>query len=96
MKQIELNTISGTSDQIAEEIFKKIIGPMVDEMNSQDKDSAKVFTFSVMWLGMLYMLLNLNRTMPRKQFNLVLISSCKRSTNSAKDRAKEQQHDRFE
>lgn len=52
MKQIELNTISGTSDQIAEEIFKKIIGSMVDEMNSQDKDSAKFFTFSVMWLGM--------------------------------------------
>ncbi|MBF1851519.1 hypothetical protein ISX03_19255, partial [Acinetobacter baumannii] len=45
MKKIELNTISGTSDQIAEEIFKKIISPMVDEMNSQDKDSAKVFTF---------------------------------------------------
>ncbi|HHP7981876.1 TPA: hypothetical protein ACSIRI_001809 [Acinetobacter baumannii] len=52
MKKIELNTISGTSDQIATEIFQKIIGPMVDEMNSQDKDSAKIFTFSVMWLGM--------------------------------------------
>ncbi|MBV6768387.1 hypothetical protein [Acinetobacter baumannii] len=50
-------------------------------------------SFGLVWL---YMLLNLNRTMPRKQFNLVLISSCKRSTNSAKDRAKEQQHDRFE
>ncbi|HEC0060209.1 hypothetical protein PX039_03265 [Acinetobacter baumannii] len=52
MKKIELNIISGTSDQIATEIFQKIIEPMVDEMNSQDKDSAKIFTFSVMWLGM--------------------------------------------
>ncbi|WP_391485150.1 hypothetical protein RKQ59_10265 [Acinetobacter baumannii] len=52
MKKIELNIISGTSDQIATEVFQKIIEPMVDEMNSQDKDSAKIFTFSVMWLGM--------------------------------------------
>ncbi|TPT06531.1 hypothetical protein FJU75_14430 [Acinetobacter baumannii] len=52
MKKIELNIISGTSDKIATEVFQKIIEPMVDEMNSQDKDSAKIFTFSVMWLGM--------------------------------------------
>lgn len=96
MKQIELNTISGTSDQIAEEIFKKIIGPMVDEMNSQDKDSAKVFTFSVMWLGMALYAAQFEPHNAKKTIQFSVISSCKRSTNSIKDRAKEQQHDRFE
>lgn len=52
MKTLDLNEISGTPDQIAEGLFKQIIGPMVDEMNGEDKDSAKVFTFSLMWLGM--------------------------------------------
>lgn len=50
--EINLTQFEGTSDEIAEQIFKTIIYPMLQQMNQQDTESAKIFAFSVMWLGM--------------------------------------------
>lgn len=50
--EINLTQFEGTSDEIAEQIFKVVIYPMLQEMNLQDKESAKIFAFSIMWLGM--------------------------------------------
>ena len=50
--EINLTQFEGTSDEIAEQVFKTIIYPMLQQMNQQDKESAKIFAFSVMWLGM--------------------------------------------
>ncbi len=50
--EINLTQFEGTSDEIAEQIFKVVIYPMLQQMNLQDKESAKIFAFSIMWLGM--------------------------------------------
>ena len=50
--EINLTQFEGTSDEIAEQIFKAVIYPMLQQMNQQDKESAKIFAFSIMWLGM--------------------------------------------
>lgn len=50
--EINLTQFEGTSDEIAEQVFKTIIYPMLQQMSQQDKESAKIFAFSVMWLGM--------------------------------------------
>ena len=43
--EINLTQFEGTSDEIAEQIFKVVIYPMLQEMNLQDKESAKIFAF---------------------------------------------------
>ena len=50
--EINMNQFEGTSDQIAEQVFKIVILPMLQQMKAQDTESAKVFAFSIMWLGM--------------------------------------------
>ena len=50
--EINMNQFEGTSDQIAEQVFKIVILPMLQQMKAQDAESAKVFAFSIMWLGM--------------------------------------------
>ena len=50
--EINLTQFEGTSDEIAEQIFKAVIYPMLQQMNQQDKESARIFAFSIMWLGM--------------------------------------------
>ena len=47
--EINLTQFEGTSDEIAEQIFKAVIYPMLQQMNKQDKESAKIFAFSIMW-----------------------------------------------
>lgn len=50
--EISMSQFEGTSDQIAEQVFKVVILPMLQQMKAQDNESAKVFAFSIMWLGM--------------------------------------------
>ncbi|MNG56836.1 hypothetical protein D3C78_185260 [compost metagenome] len=50
--EINMNQFEGSSDQIAEQVFKIVILPMLQQMKAQDAESAKVFAFSIMWLGM--------------------------------------------
>lgn len=52
MKKIDLTNFEGTADQLGEQVFKQLIAPMLDEMKSQDPDSAKLFAFSILWLGL--------------------------------------------
>lgn len=52
MKKIDLTNFEGTADQLGEQVFKQLIAPMLDEMKSQDTDSAKLFAFSILWLGL--------------------------------------------
>ena len=50
--EINMSQFEGTSDQIAEQVFKVVILPMLQQMKVQDDESSKVFAFSIMWLGM--------------------------------------------
>jgi len=50
--EINLTQFEGTSGEIAEQIFKNIVLPMLQEMHEKDEESAKFFAFSIMWLGM--------------------------------------------
>ncbi len=50
--EINLTQFEGTSNEIAEQIFKVVILPMLQQMSKQDDESARVFAFSIMWLGM--------------------------------------------
>lgn len=50
--EINMSKFEGTSDQIAEQVFKVVILPMLQKMQAQDTESAKIFAFSIMWLGM--------------------------------------------
>ena len=50
MKKIDLTNFEGTADQLGEQVFKQLIAPMLDEMKSQDTDSARLFAFSILWL----------------------------------------------
>ena len=52
MKKIDLTNFEGTADQLGEQVFKQLIAPMLDEMKSQDADSAKLFAFSILWHGL--------------------------------------------
>ena len=52
MKKIDLTNFEGTANQLGEQVFKQLIAPMLDEMKSQDTDSAKLFAFSILWLGL--------------------------------------------
>ena len=52
MKKIDLTNFEGTADQLGEQVFKQLIAPMLDEMKSQDTDSARLFAFSILWLGL--------------------------------------------
>ena len=52
MKKIDLTNFEGTADKLGEQVFKQLIAPMLDEMKSQDTDSAKLFAFSILWLGL--------------------------------------------
>ena len=52
MKKIDLTNFEGTADQLGVQVFKQLIAPMLDEMKSQDTDSAKLFAFSILWLGL--------------------------------------------
>ena len=52
MEKIDLTNFEGTADQLGEQVFKQLIAPMLDEMKSQDPDSAKLFAFSILWLGL--------------------------------------------
>lgn len=50
--EINMNQFEGTSDQIAEQVFKTVLLPMLQQMQAQNTEEAKVFAFSIMWLGM--------------------------------------------
>ncbi len=50
--EIENLVLEGTPDKIAEDVFKKIIGPLIDGMSAEDAESAKIFGFSIVWLAM--------------------------------------------
>ncbi|NIE95147.1 hypothetical protein F3J02_01385 [Acinetobacter sp. Tr-809] len=52
MKNIELQNFEGTADKVGEQVFKQLIAPMLDEMRATDPDSAKLFAFSILWLGL--------------------------------------------
>lgn len=51
-KIINLSNFEGSADQVAEQLFEQLIAPMLNEMNKVDKNSGKLFSFSVMWLAM--------------------------------------------
>lgn len=52
MKKIDLQNFEGTADKIGEQVFQQLIAPMINEMRATDPDSAKLFAFSILWLGL--------------------------------------------
>lgn len=50
--EINLTQFEGTSNEIAEQVFKVVILPMLQQMSQQNDESSRVFAFSIMWLGM--------------------------------------------
>jgi pantothenate kinase len=50
--EIDVTQFKGTSDQIAEQVFKTVLLPMLQQIQAQNTEEAKVFAFSIMWLGM--------------------------------------------
>ena len=50
--EINLTSFEGTPGEIATQIFESIVLPMLQKMNEEDRESAQILAFSMMWLGM--------------------------------------------
>lgn len=50
--EINLPDFEGTPDKIATQLFQSVVLPILQKLNEEDQESAKILAFSMMWLGM--------------------------------------------
>lgn len=48
---LQIGEISGTPDQVASQIYHRIIGPMVDAMDKEDPEQARLFAMHIFGLS---------------------------------------------